>query len=113
MPILLDTDALLAWIAHPETLPQKAQDQIADPSQAIYYSAASLWRLSLLQRHGRADAPPDLSRHLASADLKELPITGRHAERARDLDEGSSDPFQQLILAQALEEGFTLLTASR
>jgi len=110
---LLDTH-LLVWTAHePERLSQVASELIADPGNALYFSVIGIWEVAIKQSLGRAsftvDAPI-LRRGLLSNGFRELPLTSAHALEILHLPPIHQDPFDRILVAQAISEDITLLT---
>lgn len=114
MKLLLDTHILI-WAAEtPERLSKIARALIADPENSLLFSPISLWEIAIKQGLGREnfDIDPRLvRRELLDADYQELPVTGDHAVAVAGLPPIHKDPFDRLLIAQAMIEGITLLTA--
>ncbi len=114
MNLLLDTHALLWALAEPQRLPTRIADAIRSPRNKVYVSAVSIWELAIKAGLGRIDLPfPDLEAAIAGADFSELPVTIPQTLRLRDLPRHHRDPFDRLLVAQALEEGMSLVSADR
>lgn len=114
MKLLLDTQILLWAAGHPERLSAAARKQLSDPKNELLFSAASLWEIAIKRSLGREDfrvEPRLLRRGLLDNGYIELPITGEHAVSLDSLPDLHKDPFDRILLAQALTEGITLLTA--
>jgi PIN domain nuclease of toxin-antitoxin system len=112
--LLLDTQLLLWAAGQPERLSARAKRQLNDPDNELLFSAASLWEISIKTRLARNDfrvEPRVLRRGLLDNGYVELPITSEHAVNVDALPPIHKDPFDRLLLAQALVEGITLLTA--
>jgi PIN domain nuclease of toxin-antitoxin system len=110
--ILLDTHILL-WAAANE-LPAAAEQYIADMSNTLLFSPASLWEILIKNGLSRADfdvVPALLYGGLIDAGYEELPITSRHTLFVASLPPIHKDPFDRILLAQAASEGVPLLTA--
>jgi PIN domain nuclease of toxin-antitoxin system len=114
--LLLDTQLLL-WVAgEPRRLSKKARALVEDPAHQLYFSPASLWEIVIKNSLGRADfvVDPDvLRRALEDNGYRELPILATHVLRAGTLEMRHKDPFDRLLIAQALSEGITLITADK
>ena len=112
--LLLDTH-LLIWAAeYPERLSAKARSHIADPRNSLLFSAASICELSIKQSLGRSDFNEDaraLRRELLENDFDELAVTSAHGVAVIDLPPIHRDPFDRVLVAQAIVEGLVLLTA--
>jgi PIN domain nuclease of toxin-antitoxin system len=112
--LLLDTQLLL-WAAFaPERLSTKANRHLRSPDVPLAFSLASIWEVSIktsLARPTFAVDPALLHRSLLAEGFTEVPILSAHLVRVARLPWVHRDPFDRLLVAQALEEGLTLLTA--
>ena len=116
MKLLLDTQLLLWAAGQPQRLSAAARTLLLDPGHELLFSAASLWEITIKSRLGRDDfvvEPRVLRRSLLDNGYVELPITGEHAVSVEALPDIHRDPFDRLLVAQALCEGVTLLTADK
>lgn len=114
MKLLLDTQILLWAAGQPEKLSVAARKQLNNPKNELLFSAASLWEITIKNALGREDfrvEPRLLRRGLLDNGYAELPITSEHAVNVDSLPDLHKDPFDRILLAQALTEGITLLTA--
>jgi PIN domain nuclease of toxin-antitoxin system len=112
--LLLDTQLLLWAAGQPERLSKTALKLLNDPRNELLFSAASLWEITIKSTLGRDDfhvEPRLLRRGLLDNGYVELPITSLHAVGIDGLPPLHKDPFDRLLLAQALSEGITLLTS--
>ncbi len=114
MKLLLDT-LLLLWAAgNPERLSTKARTLISDSQNELFFSAASLWEITIKHGLGRDDFQVDvrlLRRGLLDNGYSELPIGSEHATTIDSLSLIHKDPFDRMLIAQAMVEGIILLTA--
>ena len=113
MKLLLDTQLLLWAAGQPDRLSAAARQWLTDPRHELLFSAASLWEIAIKNALGREDfrvEPRLLRRGLLDNGYAELPITSQHAVNIDSLPPLHKDPFDRLLLAQALSEGITLLT---
>lgn len=120
MRFLLDTHLLLWAAASTDTseagagLSAVAAAVIDDPANELVFSAASIWEVAIKAGLGRPDfqADPHLFRRgLLESGYAELPVTGRHAAQVAVLPPRHKDPFDRMLIAQAIVEGMVLLTA--
>jgi PIN domain nuclease of toxin-antitoxin system len=114
MRLLLDTHLLLWAAGMPERLPERARLMMEDPSNVLHYSAASVWEIVIKNGLGRADFSVDvraLRRGLEENGYIELPVTSSHAITVSDLPALHKDPFDRLLLAQAMRDDLLLVTA--
>ena len=113
MKYLLDTQLLLWAAGKPERLSRAARKLIDDPNHELVFSAASVWELAIKSTLGRDDFHADarlLRRGLLDNGYIELPITSQHAASIDTLPPLHKDPFDRLLVAQAMTEGITLMT---
>jgi PIN domain nuclease of toxin-antitoxin system len=118
LKLLLDTHLLL-WAAgavpgEGDPMPREAAALLDDPATEPLFSAASLWEVAIKSSLGRADFQVDaalLRRGLLDNGYVELAITSLHAAAVAALPNLHKDPFDRMLVAQAICEGVTLLTA--
>lgn len=110
MRLLLDTHALLWWLADDPALSHDATAAIADPHSSVFVSAATAWEIAIKQALGKLEAPSDLERQLELNRFESLAITVSHASAAGTLPRHHDDPFDRMLVAQALAEGLTVVT---
>jgi len=110
--ILLDTHALLWWLAD-EALTPQARDAIADPANLVVVSAASAWEISIKKALGKLTAPDDLEQQIQAGGLVPLPIGIAHGVAAGQLPRHHEDPFDRMLIAQAFAEGLTIMTRDK
>jgi len=108
--LLLDTQMVIWATLDVAKLPAAARQRIANAS-AVYVSAVSLWEIGMKVSAGKLKlSMTDLETKLAAADAVPLPLTWSHAVRAYDIAPHHRDPFDRLLLAQAVSEPLHLLT---
>lgn len=112
MRLLLDTHIFI-WAITGSSKLTPAKDLILS-AEVVYVSAASIWEIAIKSGLGKIKGDP---REMASAielsGFVELPVSARHAARVATLPNHHSDPFDRLLIAQALSEPLLLLTADR
>ncbi|MDF1727062.1 MAG: type II toxin-antitoxin system VapC family toxin [Sulfitobacter sp.] len=116
MNLLLDTHLLLWAAARDDLMTPKADALIKDLENTLWFSVASLWEVTIKRALDRPDFQVDASvlrAGLLSNDYRELPIEGRHCLPLANLPPLHSDPFDRMLLAQAMGEGMQLVTADR
>jgi len=114
MKFLLDTHLLLWTAGDPKRLSAKARKLISEPTSELFFSAASLWEIAIKSGLGRNDFKVDarlLRRGLLDNGYSELPIGSEHAVAIDSLPPIHKDPFDRMLIAQAMVEGITLLTS--
>jgi PIN domain nuclease of toxin-antitoxin system len=112
--LLLDTHALIWWLAGDRALTRAARDAISDQSNDVFVSAASAWEIATKHRIGKlphaAILAADIPGAIARQGFQELSITLRHAQIAGGLSGQQRDPFDRMLIAQALHEQMTLVS---
>ena len=114
MKLLLDTHLLLWSAGIPDRLSAEARALIGAPEHELFFSAASIWEIAIKRGLGRDDFQVDtrlLRRGLLDNGYRELPIGSEHAVAIDSLPPLHKDPFDRLLVAQAMVEGITLLTS--
>jgi PIN domain nuclease of toxin-antitoxin system len=107
--VLLDTHLLLWALGSPSRLPTAAQHTIRESE--VFVSAASIWEISIKAGIGKLTADPhEVLAALEPAGFHLLPIVGEHAARVASLPPIHRDPFDRLLIAQAITEPMRLLT---
>ncbi|MGR6963001.1 type II toxin-antitoxin system VapC family toxin [Geodermatophilus sp. URMC 61] len=113
--LLLDTHALLWVLLDPERIPAETLATVRAPDTTVHVSAASAWEIATKHRSGKmqgaAAVVSGYREHLARLRAAELPITGHHALTAGTLQWSHRDPFDRVIVAQALLESLTVVTS--
>ena len=115
MNLLLDTHAFLWWLDDSPRLGGEARVQIAEPSTIIFVSAVSAWEIAIKSGLGRlhlAEPPEDcIPREIERGGFRSLAITVEHALAVRRLARHHNDPFDRLLIAQAICESLYIVTA--
>lgn len=110
MNLLLDTHALLWWLTDDARLSPAARAAVVKGSNVVVVSAASAWEIAIKAARGRLDAPGDLSDAIARYRFRPLAVTIGHALAAGELPPHHRDPFDRMLIAQAIVEGLTVVT---
>ncbi len=113
MNYLLDTHVFLWMLADPGRLGREAAAAIRDPRHAVFVSAVTSVEIAIKRSLGKLDAPGDLAGEIAPRGLRELPLRYLHGQRMAALPPHHQDPFDRMLLAQAIEEKLTLITHDR
>lgn len=114
MRVLVDTHAFLWWLAGNPKLPETARHVIDDPDNDILVSAASAWEITTKHRLGRLPGAGvvagDVMAAIEDHGFQPLAITVAHAERAGRLSGSHRDPFDRMLIAQALAHDLPLVS---
>jgi PIN domain nuclease of toxin-antitoxin system len=110
--LLLDTHALIWFLTGSERLSPRARDAIEDPANVVLASSAAAYEIGFKQRSGRLPQPvvKELPRFMRRARIAEHPIGFDHAIAASQLPGPHRDPWDRLMMAQALADGLTVVT---
>ena len=111
MRLLLDSHVLI-WAAKGE-LSTRALDLIFDEANQLWVSVAGLWEIAIKLGTGRIEVPPDLLTRLPEFQVAVLPITVEQAWAARSLPLHHRDPFDRMMVVQAMLEKMTLVTRDK
>lgn len=113
MRLLLDTHALLWWVANHPALSASADQALSSTSNAVFVSAASAWEVTTKARLGKLAAGPlaqDFVGEVRRQGFLPLPITLDHGQRAGNLPGPHRDPFDRMLIAQAQAENLVLVS---
>jgi len=109
--LLLDTHALIWVLSNPRRIPARVAKCIRDPETDVYVSAASTWEIAIKATLRKIDANvADVVRAMRAVSFDELPVTIAHTVRLGTLPNHHRDPFDRLLVAQAVEERLTIVT---
>jgi PIN domain nuclease of toxin-antitoxin system len=111
MRLLLDTHVAIWWLDGDRRLSSTTRAAIEAASEA-YLSVVSLWEIFIKQDKGRLDLPAGFTGALRD-DFADLPLTVDHVLEGRALPLLHRDPFDRLLVAQAVAEGLTIVSADR
>ncbi len=111
MRLLLDTHVFL-WAVAGSPLLKPAARRVIESADQVHVSAASIWEIAVKARLGKIDADPDaLVAAIDDSGFVELPVRAIHAAAVARLAPHHGDPFDRLLVAQAITEPLRLLTA--
>jgi PIN domain nuclease of toxin-antitoxin system len=114
LKLLLDTHTFLFWDFQKELLSEKALTLLEDPKNNLFLSIASIWEIQIKVQIGKLKLPSTLSQtiqdHEKSSQLSILQIHSQHIYNLSQLPFHHKDPFDRIIISQAMTEGFSLLS---
>ncbi|MGC9129122.1 MAG: type II toxin-antitoxin system VapC family toxin [Acidithiobacillus sp.] len=111
--LLLDTNVLLASLLAPERLPKATQKSLTEPRNTVLFSAASIWEIAIKRGLHRADfdfEPEHVVQLARETGFTELPLEGVHTYALASLPWHHKDPFDRILIAQAITLPARLLT---
>lgn len=110
MNLLLDTHVLIWALENNPTLSEIAANSIIDGSNMVFVSAASVWEIGIKRNIGKLETPDNLLEEIKLHRFTPLHINHDHAQLAEKLPDIHKDPFDRILIAQAIIEKFTLVT---
>ena len=114
MKYLLDTHTFLWWSLEPEKLPKKVLERLKNPRNAIYLSAASSWEAQIKVGFRKLVLLESLEkiirREITTNGWKALPVNLEHTWKLAELPPLHRDPFDRILIAQALVEGLSIVS---
>ncbi len=110
MNYLLDTHILLTAVYDDERLSPALRLILSDREHSFFVSHATLWEISLQQQQGHLDYDPEFHNILLQTNLTLLPIDLKHITAATTLPPMHKDPFDRMLVAQAMTEGMVIVT---
>jgi PIN domain nuclease of toxin-antitoxin system len=108
--LILDTHAALWWLAGDKRMGEEAARRVRDETEEVLLSAAVVWEVAIKRGLGKLDAPDAFVGTLLEAGAQPLPVTLDHAAAAELLPWHHRDPFDRMLIAQALAEGASVVT---
>jgi len=108
--LLLDAHALLWWLADDPTLSADAREAIAAPGNDVLVSACTVWEVEIKRALGKLSAPEGLVDAIEASSFGSLPILASEGERAARLPAHHRDPFDRMLVAQALRLDAVIVT---
>jgi PIN domain nuclease of toxin-antitoxin system len=108
--LILDTHAALWWLADDPRVSKNAERELSDATNRVLLSAAVVWEVAIKRSLGKLKAPVDLAATLVGAGAQPLPITLDHAAAVESLPWHHRDPFDRVLIAQALAEGAAIVS---
>jgi PIN domain nuclease of toxin-antitoxin system len=113
--LLLDTQCWLWWFNQPERLNEDVREYIADESNELWFSVASIWEMGIKAAIGKLPLPEPVDSYVSSRIVRlgtiTLDITASHALQASALPPHHKDPFDRMLIAQAQIENMMLVSA--
>ena len=110
MILLVDALAVLWWLADDERLSRDAARSLADPTNDVLVSAATIWEIEVKRAAGRLEAPAELIDDLTRAGIDMIAFTATDAVDAARLPPHHTDPFDRLLVAQAIRLDATIVS---
>lgn len=107
---LLDTHVVLWWLADAPELGRPARDAIADRTNGVYVSAVTAWEITVKRALGKLEIPDDWEQALAEEHFARPDLTWDHILGVGRRPDIHRDPFDRLLVAQAMVEGLVLVT---
>lgn len=113
MKLLLDTHVVLWLLADNQRLGPGIRTVISEAAGGVYVSVICLWELKIKAGLGKLTLPEGFNRTVMDSGLSVIPVDSRHVDALDRLSWHHRDPFDRMLIAQALVEGLTLVSADR
>lgn len=113
MTLIIDTHIFLWLITGERKFSRETLSTLANTSNVVYFSAASAWEIAIKRELGKLEAPDSLLTEVSRMGFTPLPITLKHAEGVANLLPIHRDPFDRLLISQALVENAVLVTVDQ
>ncbi len=110
---LLDTHIFLWWMSDADQLSKEVFDVISDTSNQIYISSATIWEIAIKEALGKLKVDADLNSAIEANGFIELKISAICANATKKLEPIHRDPFDRMLISQAIEGEMTLITVDR
>jgi PIN domain nuclease of toxin-antitoxin system len=108
--LLLDTQALLWTLSDPSSLSSRSRERLERADSTILVSVVSTWEIEIKRALGKLEVPDDLLQQMKRLRFLELPLHIRHVQQLRKLPQLHRDPFDRMLIAQALADDLTVVT---
>lgn len=113
MILLADAHVLLWALAAPEEMTPEARSALSTPQNEVLVSAATIWEIAIKRARGRLRAPATLLPGIEQLGFIVVPVTGGDAERAASLPTHHRDPFDRMVIAQAIRLDAVVVSRDR
>jgi PIN domain nuclease of toxin-antitoxin system len=108
--ILVDTHILLWWLQDDPKLSTRGKRELGDGENELYISCVSLWEMSIKRALGKLHVPDILMQVVANNNIGIIPVDVEHVASFANVPPLHSDPFDRMLVAQAITEGLTIMT---
>ncbi len=113
MKLLLDTHTMIWAFSEPGLLSAQARDAISSEENDVFVSVISPWEIAIKRSEKRLRAPEDLGDAVEAHQFRLLPVQLRHTKAIGSMPNYHGDPFDRMLVAQAIIDGLTLVTSDR
>ena len=110
---LLDTHIFLWWMSDAEQLSKEVFDIISDTSNHIYISSATIWEIAIKEALGKLEVDTNLDNAIEEHGFIELKVSAICANATKQFEQIHRDPFDRMLMAQAIKGNMTLITVDR
>jgi PIN domain nuclease of toxin-antitoxin system len=115
--LLIDTHVLIWWTTDLSFIPSRVQDAMSDPDNEVFVSVATAWEIGTKTRIGKLSFDStfldDFDNRVKALGFGPLSLTAAHAVKGARMPGDHKDPFDRILVGQALCEGLTIATADR
>jgi PIN domain nuclease of toxin-antitoxin system len=110
---LIDSNAFIWMVSQPRELSAESRHALVDPANERFLSIASIWEIAIKLSGGKLELPGTLQAAVDGMAAEMVPVTLAHIARIQALPFHHRDPFDRMMIAQAMEEGLTIVTRDR
>jgi len=110
MSYLLDTHTFIWWIEDNLNLSYQSKQIISNPNNLIFISSVNTWEITIKKSLGKLNVPSNLEEIILQCGFDVLPIAIKHTLFIENLDKHHDDPFDRLLISQAIIENLTIIT---
>jgi PIN domain nuclease of toxin-antitoxin system len=111
--LLLDSNTFIWMVGQPREMSATVRQELADPRNDRFVSIVSMWEIAIKVSIGKLTLPGELEVAVEGMAARLLPISMAHVGRVQRLPFHHRDPFDRILVAQAIEEGLTIVTRDR
>jgi PIN domain nuclease of toxin-antitoxin system len=111
--LLVDSNALIWAVSRPSELTAAARKALQDPDNGRFVSIAAMWEIAIKVSLGKLSLPDSVPAALRTIGAEPLSIVAEHIVRVQSLPHHHHDPFDRMMIAQAMEDGLTIVTRDR
>jgi PIN domain nuclease of toxin-antitoxin system len=111
--VLIDTNIIIWWLEDPSQIKTDAREIIENPDNQIYYSVASIWEIEIKRKVGKLNITENYIELIDNELFQCLSILKNHVLKISNLEFHHHDPFDRVLIAQAIEENLTIITSDK
>ena len=111
MRVLIDTNVIIRWLEDPKLIAEVPRNIIENVKNEVLYSVACLWEIGIKKKTGKLKIEDNYESIIEEQSFRHLDITKNHMRQVNELDRYHRDPFDRIIIAQAISENLSIITS--